>query len=130
MKKVYIKNALSTRDRMQNAIVSGGIAGVLCIVICLILFKVFGFYLPYIYLGVGYLIGLAIQKFGRGVQPKFSILAMLIALGVVLVTDMVYFGSPEEWFSVMTSYGTTSLIEVACRIGACYLAYMYARAVM
>ncbi|MBR0230176.1 MAG: hypothetical protein IJL94_02190, partial [Erysipelotrichaceae bacterium] len=114
----------------QNAIVSGGVAGVLCLAICLILFKVFGFYLPYIYLGAGYLIGLAIQKFGKDVQPKFSVLALGICACVVLIADMIYFGSPEAYFSVLTSFGTTSLIEVACRIGACYLAYMYARAVM
>ena len=97
MKKVYIKNALSTKDRMQNAIVSGGVAGVLCLAICLILFKVFGFYLPYIYLGAGYLIGLAIQKFGKGVQPKFSVLALGICACVVFCASS---STIKEWSSV------------------------------
>ncbi len=130
MKKLYIKNALSTKDRMQNAIVAGGGAGILCLVICLLLTKVFGFYSPYIYLGVGYVIGLAVQRFGRGVQPKFSILAAGICLCVLLVADLINFGAPENLFSVLTSFGTSSLIEVVCRGAACYLAYMYARAVM
>lgn len=46
-----------------------------------------------IYVGIGYLIGMVIQKFGRGVQVKFSILgAVLAGISFVLSDVIRYFG--------------------------------------
>ena len=45
------------------------------------------------YVGIGYLIGMVIQKFGRGVQVKFSILGAVLAGIAFVLSDVVrYFG--------------------------------------
>lgn len=130
MPELYKKNALSTSERFHNAIVVGVAAALAALAVGLLLFKGFGVYLPYYYIGAGYLIGLMIQKFGKGVQPKFSYLACLLAVAVIAILDLITFWPMSGYFTLLTGYGTTSLIEVACRIGGAYLAYMYARAVM
>lgn len=46
-----------------------------------------------VYVGIGYLIGMVIQKFGRGVQVKFSILGAVLAGIAFVLSDVVrYFG--------------------------------------
>lgn len=46
-----------------------------------------------VYVGIGYLIGMVIQKFGRGVQVKFSILGAVLAALAFILSDVVrYFG--------------------------------------
>ncbi len=46
-----------------------------------------------VYVGIGYLIGMVIQKYGRGVQVKFSILGAVLAGIAFVLSDVVrYFG--------------------------------------
>ena len=46
-----------------------------------------------VYVGIGYLIGMVIQKYGRGVQVKFSILGAVLAGIAFVLSDVIrYFG--------------------------------------
>lgn len=46
-----------------------------------------------VYVGIGYVIGMVIQKYGRGVQVKFSVLGAVLAAIAFILSDVVrYFG--------------------------------------
>ena len=93
MYRIYNSFKLNSNQRFLNALLYGiptalglGIAYVYISRILPITFSI-------VYVGIGYLIGMVIQKFGRGVQVKFSILGAVLAGVAFVLSDVVrYFG--------------------------------------
>lgn len=93
MYRIYNSFKLNSNQRFLNAILYGiptalglGIAYGYISRILPITFSI-------VYVGIGYLIGMVIQKFGRGVQVKFSILGAVLAGIAFVLSDVVrYFG--------------------------------------
>ena len=142
MYKIYNKNALTKNERFQNALVVGIATTVgLCIgysIVCSVLDIEF----QILYVGIGYLIGLAIQKAGRGVQLRFSVLAAVLATLCFIIGDLAtMFGpefifNPSYWliglkfyFGYWAQLNVSILLSLAFRIFGVYCAYNYARIV-
>lgn len=93
MYQIYNSFKLNSNQRFLNALLYGiptalglGIAYGYISRILPITFSI-------VYVGIGYLIGMVIQKFGRGVQVKFSILGAVLAGIAFVLSDVVrYFG--------------------------------------
>ena len=129
MLKVYNKNALTRQQRLVNAIVIGVAAGLVLFLAWLLLVKFIGVYIPLLYVLFGYLIGVAIQHFGKGVQIQFSILAVVITVVVILCCDLAAFGSIKHLLEQFSGGGMASLFEIAYRAAGIYLAFINARVV-
>jgi hypothetical protein len=93
MYRIYNSFKLNSNQRFLNALLYGiptalglGIAYGYISRILPITFSI-------VYVGIGYLIGMVIQKFGRGVQVKFSFLGAVLAGIAFVLSDVVrYFG--------------------------------------
>lgn len=87
MLKVFNTHALTSNQRFNRAILVG-------LPTALILAFGYGLilrFIPIVYVGIGWVIGSVIQKYGRGVQPKFSILAACLTIGCILLGDLIAF---------------------------------------
>ena len=142
MFKVYNKSALTRNERFKNAVVVGVLATIGLTIAYAIVSRVLMLELQILYIGIGYLIGLSIQKAGKGVQPRFSILAACLALLCFIIGDIIaIFGpeiimSPNSWlvvlriyFSMFTELDSSIVFSLVFRIIGVYCAYNYARIV-
>lgn len=89
MLKIFNSFALTSKQRFTRALIVGiptalglGIGYGLLTRFLPITFSI-------VYVGIGYLIGLVIQRNGRGVQPKFSFLAAGLAIVSFILADLV-----------------------------------------
>ena len=142
MFKVYNKNAITRNERFKNAIIAGIIATVVITVLYGLISGFLNVEFSFVYLAAGYAIGQTIQKYGKGVQPRFSILAAVLAVFCFVIGDMIaWFGfevliTPALWIPafkiIFSSYLGTSinaLLSLAFRAGGVYLAYCNARVI-
>ena len=142
MYKIFNKNALTRNERFQNAVVIG-IAVTVALCICYtIVCNLLDIEFEILYIGIGYLIGLSIQKAGRGVQLRFSILAAVLTTLCFIIGDLVtLFGlellsQPSMWLGLLRLYfgywaqlDFGILISLAFRVIGVFSAYNYARIV-
>jgi len=126
MFKIYNSNAISRTERMKNAVIMGSIATVACLLITTGL-KFFGLAFDIIYVGYGFLIGYAIQYFGKGVHLQFSILGVGLAVVAVLISDLIYAGFDLEVLKLIIS--TFDVFSIVYRGAALVMAFRYARLV-
>ena len=126
MFKIYNKNAITRKQRMQNAIICGALTAVLCTVVLIFVFGMIGVYVPLLYVARGFVISWAIRKFGHGVQIRFSILAVILTALVIVITDFIVFGSIQN---VLTLYsgGINALWNLCYRAAALIRAFQNAR---
>lgn len=142
MFKVYNKRAITRQERFRNALVYGIGATLLITLAYGFISNILRIEFSVVYLAAGYGIGYVIQKYGRGVQIQFSILAAVLACFCFIVGDMIsIFGfnilfNPALWpmalqiiFSVFLSTNINSLLSLAFRIGGVIIAYKNARIV-
>jgi len=85
MLKVFNTHALSSNQRFTRAIIVGLAAALLCALV----YGLFLGFTPILFLGSGWVIGNAIKKYGRGVQPKFAYLAAGLTLFSILLADLI-----------------------------------------
>ena len=126
MFKIYNKNAITRKQRLQNAIDCGSIAAVLCTVVLVVVFGMLGVYVPLLYVARGYVISWAIRKFGHGVQIQFSIQAVVLTAAVIVITDFTIFGSIQNILSLYSG-GINALWNIGYRAAALILAFQNAR---
>ncbi len=145
MFQVFNKHALTRNQRFMRALLYGTLVSVgLCIAYGLIS-SLLSIEFSYAFVGIGYLIGLTIQKMGRGVQVKFSVLAAVLAVLTFVFADLIawfgfgVFSSPEyfvfglkAWVSLMLDFssgGISGLISLLFRGFGVIAAYQSARIV-
>jgi len=121
MFELFKKPALTRKQRFNKAIIVGVATSILCAILKIFIALFFGFNLSILYLAIGVAIGMAIQRFGKGVQIQFSILAAALTLTVIIICDAVTLGVDG------IKYMVTSLYDIAMRIGAVYAAFYFAR---
>jgi len=93
MFRVYNSFALNSKQRFVRACLFGFPTAIGLGIAYGILSRFMPITFSIIYVGIGYVIGYVIQKFGRGVQPKFSYLGGGLALLSFILSDIVrYFG--------------------------------------
>jgi len=129
MLKIFNKPALTRRQRFERAIIVGVAAAVLAIAINAFLIYEVGYILSVAYIAYGFGIGYAIQYFGKGVQVQFSLLAAGLTILVIIVGDLMAFGSFAGIIGVLSQFGSGSIWEIGYRIAGIVLAYLNARIV-
>lgn len=145
MFQVFNKHALTRNQRFMRALLYGTLVSVgLCIAYGLIS-SLLSIEFSYAFVGIGYLIGLTIQKMGRGVQVKFSVLAAVLAVLTFVFADLIaWFGfgvfssleyfvfGLKTWVNLMMNFstgGVSGLISLLFRGFGVIAAYQSARIV-
>lgn len=133
--KVFNTRALSQNQRFTRALLVGIPSALVLGITYGYIVRILPIRFSIIYLGIGWLIGDLIRKYGRGVQKKFSILAALCAIGSFLIADAVtYVGLLFiYWPQVIVSITLNSLSNINGMLhllfiaGGAYFAYEQAR---
>lgn len=89
MLKVFNTHALSSNQRFTRALLVGVPTTLGCAVLYGIISPAVRFEFAVVFIGIGWLIGTVIKKYGRGVQPKFSILAAVLAAISFILADLI-----------------------------------------
>lgn len=93
MFRVYNSFALNSKQRFLRACLFGIPTAIGLGIAYGIISRILPIAFSIVYVGIGYLIGYVIQKFGRGVQPKFSYLAAGLAILSFILSNVIrYFG--------------------------------------
>ncbi|MBQ9036555.1 MAG: hypothetical protein IJ115_03760 [Erysipelotrichaceae bacterium] len=128
MFKIYNSSAITRKQRFSNAIVVGLATAALCTLAFVLLFRLFSVYFGILFVAMGFAIGWMIQRYGKGVQIQFSILAVVLTLLAIFVSDMFIFGGNlPAILAFLASSGTGSLWQIGYRIFACIMAFQNAR---
>ncbi len=140
MLKVFNTHALTSKQRFSRALLVGIVTALGSAMIYGVIKPAIMFEFSVVYIGIGWLIGSVIQKYGRGVQVKFSILAAVLAALCFILADLFgYFGLQllfqpitliQLIFQIIPSYLQTninSLLGLAFRALGVYMAYSNAR---
>lgn len=139
--EVFNTRRLTQRQRFGLAVAVGIIAaivlGILSGKISLWIGQSTGLGFGIINIGAGYLLGMTIQKIGRGVQAKFSILGGVLGVFMVLISEVIALGfpiyalfMPEVYrliLNILLDGGVNSIITLIYNAIAVYTAYGYSR---
>lgn len=143
MLKIFNEHVLTKNQRFYKALLYGIPSSIGLGVLYGLVATLLHFEFSIIYVAFGYLIGLVIQRKGRGVQPKFSILGAVLAVVCFVLGDMIaIFGdisilwTPSMWgfvFNILlrmyTTISISSVLSLLFRVAGVYYAYLYARIV-
>ena len=126
MLKIYNRNAITRGQRMNNAILFGTAAVIVCCIILWVVSNVIGVYMPVLFIPAAYLISWLIRRYGRGVQLQFSLLAVGLTALVIIITDLFTFHNLQTILLLFTN-GTSGLWNIGYRAVALILAFQNAR---
>ncbi|MDI9541023.1 MAG: hypothetical protein QM204_06085 [Bacillota bacterium] len=129
MFKAFNKPALTRRQRFTRAILFGSLATFLITILNIVLIKAFHLYFVILYVAIGWVIGNAIQYFGKGVQIQFSILAAVLTAVCILICDLVAYDFNIAFYLSSFTGGYDTIFELGYRVAGVYLAYVNARVV-
>ena len=142
MLKVFNTHALSSNQRFTRALLVGVPTALGCAMLYGIISSAIRFEFAVVFIGIGWLIGTVIKKYGRGVQPKFSILAAVLAAFSFLLADLISIVGLEilihpiilieMMVAVIPSYFQANpnvILGLLCRAVGVYMAYTNARIV-
>ncbi len=125
MFRVYNSFALNSKQRFLRACLFGIPTALGLGIAYGILSRFMPITFSIVYVGIGYLIGYVIQKFGRGVQPKFSYLAAGLALLSFILSDIVrYFGISLNYGLVQQVIAIVSQVYLGSINGLINLAFI------
>ena len=145
MFQVFNKGALTRNQRFARAVLFGLLASLgLCIVYGLIS-SMLHIEFSYAFILIGYLIGITIQKMGRGVQIQFSVLGAVLAALTFIFADLIaWYGfgvftslnfmifALRSWATIMldlTAGGISGLLSLMFRGFGVIVAYQNSRIV-
>lgn len=142
MFKIYNSQALNRNQRFLKALGYGIGSTVILTVLYGLIANTIRIEFSVVYLAFGFAIGTVIQKMGRGVQPRFSILGAVLAficfffgdmiahVGFQVFTDLDLFMLGCRWvFAIWTNISVNGLLSLMFRLGGIYFAYQSARIV-
>lgn len=142
MLKVYNKRALTRNQRFVKALLYGGAATVAAIIAYAIISSILPFELSLLYVGFGYGIGYVIRTFGKGVQPRFSILGAVLMAICFLIGDAIVMAGWSVLLNpvalvtftlnnlgYLIGGGINGLLGLAFRLAGVYFAFVESRIV-
>ena len=137
--KVYNTNLLNNKQRFPIAIIAGVVSAIACAFGFALFEKMVGWHISLLYVAMAYGISSAIKYYGKGVQPKFSIIGVVcfvlsVVLGFLFYYSMVAgfsFAMLPYYFSMMVRSITTltpsGIFEMLCLAYSIYLAFYNSR---
>ncbi len=134
---IYNTRALSQNQRFWKAVAFGIPTAIGCAIVLGIAQKFMFIQFQIFYLAVGYAVAYVVRTFGRGVQPKFAILAAGLTAASLLLADALSIGGfaglfqPVVWMYVVSTWVSVqsvfAIMGLLFRYGAIYLAYEQGR---
>lgn len=139
--KVYNTRRLNQKQRFLAALGIGIIASIGIGVVSGYLRRWLGlstgFEFSIVLVGAAYLLAMTIQKIGRGVQERFSILGAFLTVFMCIISNFIYMGinlvgllNPSAYafvFSILLQDGIGNLLTLAYHIVAVFVGYNYSR---
>lgn len=142
MIQIFNTHALTSQQRFTRAIIAGTIGAIVIAVVYGALMQYIRIESSLLLIAVGYGIAMVVQKAGRGVQQRFSILGAVLCVFAILISDIISnFGfsallNPAIWptcfallLKMYLSISFYSLLGIVFRAAAVAVAYQYSRIV-
>lgn len=142
MIQIFNTHALTSQQRFTRAIIAGTIGAIVIAVVYGALMQYIRIESSLLLIAVGYGIAMVVQKAGRGVQQRFSILRAVLCVFAILISDIISnFGfsallNPTIWptcfallLKMYLSIEFYSLLGIVFRAAAVAVAYQYSRIV-
>lgn len=142
MIQIFNTHALTSQQRFTRAIIAGTIGAIVIAVVYGALMQYIRIESSLLLIAVGYGIAMVVQKAGRGVQQRFSILGAVLCVFAILISDIISsFGfsallNPAIWptcfallLKMYLSIEFYSLLGIVFRAAAVAVAYQYSRIV-
>lgn len=142
MIQIFNTHALTSQQRFTRAVIAGTVGAILIAVVYGGLMQYIRIQSSLLLIVVGYAVAMVVQKAGRGVQQRFSILGAILCVFAILIADIIsHFGfsallNPAIWptcFSLLLqsylSIDFNSLLGIVFRASAVAVAYQYSRIV-
>ncbi len=128
MFQIYNKQAITRKQRFQNALIVGILTAAVCVLVFTGIFHFFRVYFGILFIVMGYAISFMIQRYGKGVQIQFAILSVVLTLLAIFVSDMIiYNGNISALLMILSWSGVDALWQIGYRILALITAYQNAR---
>ncbi len=139
--EVFNTKRLTQKQRFNSAIVIGAIASIVIGIatgfVRIAIARATGFELSIINMGAAYALAMVIQKVGRGVQQKFSILGGILGFVTISIANVVAIGYPiiyifnlglhlQIWAMYLAG-GVNTLITLIYQGLSVYIAYYNSR---
>ena len=134
--KIYNSQVLNHQQRFWVALVVGLVSAIGLAFIYAWLSNILFLELEVLYIGIGWLIGMIIQKVGRGVQVRFQVMAALLTILCFVLGDMMttmgysILFNPSSWFIAfryvvgsLFGLSLSALLRLALRIAGIVIAY-------
>lgn len=144
MYQVFNTKLLTNKQRFYQGLLFGFLASVGCAIAYALFVELFHISFSILFLAFGYAISTVIQKFGRGVQQKYSIMGAIFTtfslilaqmfvlnpygIGIILHPDL-YVPVLELIFTQYSSLSTNSILSLAFQAFSIYIAYVNSRIV-
>ncbi len=138
--KIYNSQVLNHQQRFWVALVVGLVSAIGLAFIYAWLSNILFLELEVLYIGIGWLIGIIIQKVGRGVQVRFQVMAALLTILCFILGDMMttmgysILFNPSSWFIAfryvvgsLFGLSLSALLRLAFRIAGILIAYQNGR---
>lgn len=137
--KVYNTKNLNNKQRFPIAILAGLLSALVCGFLYAIIETMLPLHFPLLYAAMAYGVSYAVKTFGRGVQPKYTVIGIIsVILSILFGYIFVYVMSagfdfvflPFYLKSVlvsMLSLNLHSIIELLCIAYSIYIAYYNSR---
>lgn len=137
--KLFNPNYLRNKQRFPAAIIAGILSALGCAILYYFITLVLGVQISLLYIAAGYGIAYAIKTFGRGIDNKFSILAIICTLLFVLLAHILVTASMfgfqlsliafylQSFFVQFNNFDVHTIMEIMCIAYSCYIAYYYSK---
>lgn len=137
--KVYNTKNLNNKQRFPIAIAVGLVSAIVCGFLFAIIETILPLHFPLLYAAMAYGVSYAVKTFGRGVQPKFTVVGIVsVILSILFGYVFVFIMSIGFNFELLPLYLQTVLvsmltldfhgiIELMCIAYSIYIAYYNSR---
>ena len=112
--EIWNSRSLDNNQRFIAAIIAGLISAVILGLAYGIIFSIFHIMMSVLYIGIGYGVGQAVRKYGRGVHKRFSVVGALMTLLAIIIGDFTaiagipgiftFLFRPSLWGTLMKSW--------------------------
>ena len=112
--QIWNARSLDNNQRFIAAIIAGLISAIVLGLAYGIIISMFHIIMSVLYVGIGYGVGQAVRKFGRGVHKRFAVAGGLMTLLAIIIGDFTaiagfpavfrYLITPSAWGSILRAW--------------------------
>ncbi|MFV0480115.1 MAG: hypothetical protein ACK5LZ_06060 [Anaerorhabdus sp.] len=125
--EIFNSDVLRRHERLLHGLAAGIFTAIICgVTVAFILFYFSANFSIFYYIGVGLLVGIAMQKFGRGVTTSFSIAAVFCAILSFFIIEitLIFLSVPSifDFYSLFEIFGLAFKYILTNIFGSIYYA--------